>query len=226
MVKNKKMKPLFGILLLCLCLSLCASADLLGSPQVRRELRLSHQVSLRIVSLLNEANRLNRGGLMIAEESRKLQEERTRASPESLRRQAFETLSPTQKQRLEQIELQRGGPLILEDWRFAQRIGVSREQHKKLQPVFNRAFQRYVREIRSLAKSGEGWLFRLDRKRYAAKYAAYDREFVRIGARRRKAVETAIDRTLSPAQKAKWRALLGKPFRARLTYDIKSYPMD
>ena len=220
------MKPLFGILLLCLCFSLRASADLLGSPQVRRELGLSHANSLRIVSLLNESNRLNRGGLMSHEDWRKLQEERTRTSPESLRRQAFEMLSPTQKQRLEQIELQRGGPLILEDWRFAQRVGVSREQHQKLLPVFARSFERYVREIRSLARSGDRWRFRLDRKRYAWKYAAYDREFVRIGERRRKAVQTAIDRTLSPAQKAKWRSLVGKPFRTRLTYDIKSYPMD
>ena len=219
------MKPLFGILLLCL-FSLRAHADLLGSPQVRRELKISHQVSLRIVSLLNEANRLNRGGLMTLEESRKLQQERTRTSPESLRRQAFEMLSPAQKQRLEQIGLQRGAPFILQDWRFAQRIGVSREQHRKLQPVFSAAFQRYVREIKALVKSADSWRFRLDRKRYAWKYAAYDREFVRIGTRRRNAVQTAIDRTLSPAQKEKWRSLLGKPFRARLTYDIKSYPMD
>ncbi len=219
------MKSLLGILL-CLCFPFGASADLLGSPQVRRELGLSHAISLRVVGLLSEAGRLGRGGVMSREEWHGLQEARKRTSPESLRRAAMNLLSPRQKQRLEQIELQHGGPFLFEDFRFAQRIGVSKAQHQKLQPVFTRSFRRYVREIRSLAKESDSWRFRLDHKRYAPKYAAYDREFVRIGMRRRNAVETAVNRTLSPAQKARWRSLVGKPFRARLTYDIKSYPMD
>lgn len=217
---------IFAAVLLFFTRPVNADGSLLGSPQVRKELGIAHPLAVRIVHNLNEAARLNRGGVMSAEEYRQLQAEQKRTPPEVFENQVMDWLSPTQKRRLEQIELQRGSPFIFEDWRFARRVGLSRQQHRRLQPIFDKAARRSFKEQDRLFKSNLSWYGRVDRKRYAAKYVAYEREFERIGNRRKTTVEAALARSLTPTQKAKWQTLLGKPFRAHLTYDTKSYPMD
>ncbi|RYX81546.1 hypothetical protein EON83_23590 [bacterium] len=203
-----------------------ADVHLLGSPQVRRELGISHDLAGRILNNLNEAARLNQGGVMMQQQFEQLQTERKATPPETLERQIMTWLSPAQKQRLEQIELQRGGPFIFEDWRFAQRVGLSLEQHKKLNLIFSAAFQRELKAAQALSKANKSWFGVLDHKRYASKYSNYYRKLENFGKQRQLTIESALNHSLTQTQKAKWRALLGKPFRARLSYDVKSYPMD
>ncbi len=212
---------------LLILLATGANAQSLGSPEVRRELGISHEVSVLILRDLNEAARLNQGGVMTAEQSRALQAERKNSmSPEALQRRAMNRLTPAQKKRLEQIVLQRSDPYVLQDWGVAQRVGMTRAQYDKLSLIINKAFKKRVEAEQALSKRDQSWWMKADRKRYAARYAAHERERKQIGDLYRNTVQSAVNRILTPAQKAKWTQMKGKPFVASLTTNLKSYPMD
>ena len=208
-------------------LATSGDAQLLGSPQIRRELGLSHQTSVLILRDLNEAARLNRGGVMTSEANRDLQAEREKSpSPEVLSRRAINRLTPAQKKRLEQIELQRGDPFVLQNWRIAQQIGMKRTQYDAFNRVTDRAFKRKVQAEQSLFQRDKSWWMQANRKKYAARYAAHESEQKRIGAHYLATVKNALNQILTPAQKAKWVQIKGKPFGDKLTSDLQSYPID
>lgn len=212
---------------LLILLATSAHAQLLGSPEIRRELGLSHQTSVLILRDLNEAARLNRGGAMTREAYSALQAERKNSpSPATLSRRAYNRLTPAQQKRLEQIELQRGDPYVLQDWPLAQRVGLTRARHNELDRIITRAFERRVKAEQSLSERDQSWWMRVDRKKYATRYAAHEREFQQIGKRYTTTVQNATNRILTPQQKAKWKQIKGKPFKTKLTFDLKSYPMD
>lgn len=219
------MKKLLTLVTLLFLLTSGAHASLLGSPQVRRELGLSHENSVLILRDLNETARLSQGG--ISYNAAPPKHAKTPAlSAADLQRRAMNRLTPAQKQRLEQIELQMGDPFVLQNWKVAQRVGLSRAQHDELSRIIDRAFKRRVSAENVLFKRDQSWWMQVDHKKYAARYAAHDRQYRRIGDRYRMTVQTAADRILTPTQKAKWAQIKGKPFKAKLTFDVKSYPID
>jgi hypothetical protein len=201
-----------------------SDAFLLGSPQVRRELNLSHEKSLRIVGLLNEAARLNRGGVMTLEDVARSKVERQKTDPETLRRRALEYLSPRQLERLQQISNQGAAPFLLNNSSIARKIGATPSQVRRVQKTQEQEFKRYQRllkplddehfaEVRSGSSSGKETLER-DRKRnqLAGEYLRRCR--------------AALTDALTPEQEKRWRSLLGEPFTRKMTYDTRSYPAD
>lgn len=205
-----------------------AELHLLGSPQVRRELKISHAASLRILHNLNLVTRANSGGTMTMEQYRQHRAFQKRVDAKALNREVLALLSPSQKRRLEQIGLQQIGAYIwVSSWArstAARRMGFSKVQQEEIQRVDNREFKRYVRGVQTLSRDGDKWRGRLDKKRYAAKYAAYDRQFERLGERRSSVLRRTTERVLTARQKAIWKAMLGKPFNLKtLTYDTEIY---
>lgn len=218
---------ILAIALTLLLMATGAQSQSLGSPQIRRELGLSHEISVLILRDLNEAARLNQGGAMTLEQNRALQAERKNSpSPQELSRRAMNRLTPAQKKRLEQIELQSGDPFVLQDWRVAQRVGMTSARYNELSRIITKASGRRVKAEEALFERDLSWWMKADRKKYAARYAAHEREFNRIGQRYRATVQNAVNRILTAQQKAKWKQIKGKPFKAKLTSDIKVYALD
>ena len=202
------------------------SPDLLGSPQVRRELRLPNTVSVKVLGFLNEAARLNRGGLMTREEAARLAVERTRSDPKALRRRALDLLTPSQQDRMEQIHLQMSAPFVLNSPALARRVGASPVQVERVQAVQKQEFERHQQRLRPLVdghfrRAGQGAARRTARAHSRdRRMEALEREYL---ARCR----AALLHVLTPAQEARWEALLGRPFDARqLTFDTASYSLD
>jgi hypothetical protein len=201
-----------------------SDAFLLGSPQVRRELNLSHDKSLRIVELLNEAARLDRGGVMTFKDAAKLKAEQQKTDPETLRRRALEYLSDRQLERLQQISNQGAAPFLLNNSSIAREIGATSSQIRRVQKAQEQEFTRYQRllkplneehfaEIKSGSSSGQKTLEReRKRKQLASEYLRRCR--------------AALTNALTPEQEKRWRNFLGKPFTQKTTYDTKSYPLD
>jgi len=196
-------------------------AFLLGSPQVRRELGMSHKTSVRVLDLLNYAAYLDRGGLMTRKESDEQQAEIQKHSPALLTGRAVALLSPAQQNRLAQINYQRSGPLVLSYAEVAAQIGVSPEQLKRLQEAETRAYKSSLQSRK----------VRQQKSQKALPYAQQQlREQERIKQSRKEFVHqyrSAIAEILTPVQQAHLKLLLGKPFDAEhLTYDVQRYSMN
>ena len=196
---------------------------LLGSPQVRRELGLSHELSVRVLDLLNYASYLDRGGLMSREEARQQQSESAKHSPGTLRARTVEILMPAQQTRLEQINYQRAGPFILQDAWVAQQIGVSLAQCQRAEQAQDRAYKNYSRTMKKLQHSSASSpalptnpsQFRFLEQMQHARDVEIDQCY------------TALSNVLTMAQKNKLKSFLGKPFNTEhLTYDVRAYSMN
>jgi len=174
---------------------------LLGSPEVRQELGLTHESSLKIRGLLDRANGLNRGGFMTVAESKKLDEERKKFKPEELQRQAAALLTPAQAQRLRQLDLQRIGPHILNMEGMPEKLGVSAGVVARVQAAQSKAYPAYEKGL----QTGHG---------------------VKANAWYKRECALALESNLTAEQKARLKALVGKPFDLdHLHYDLRSWPM-
>lgn len=188
---------------------------LLGSPQVRKELGLSHSTAVRVLDLLNYAAYLNRGGLMTTAESETLEAERKKNNPEVLQRRAVALLSSEQQNRLAQIGYQRGGPFVFNDAWIVQKIGVSATQQKQIESAQKQILKSYSQSRNASQPVGEAQV--------SDAVAAAKRENDRITQQCR----TALLRILTPIQQSRWKALLGTPFSTEnIRYDVRRYPMD
>jgi hypothetical protein len=207
-------------------------------------LGISHEVSVKIITALNKAADVRSQPLAFTEGHVKwIRGGRQKANTptaapsatpgikektaQEYEKEAYSYLTPTQKKRLEQIGIQRGWPFVFEDTTLARRVGVSPKQMAQYEPVFDREFKRYVRGVQQLMRARTSWYGKLDRKRYAWKYTAYDKEYKRLGERRFKHSDLALRRALTHAQIAKWHALVGKPFRQTdFRSDVKPIHLD
>jgi hypothetical protein len=199
---------------------------LLGSPQVRRELDLSHEKSLQIIQLLNEAARLNRGGTMTFQSATKLKAERQKTDPDVLRRHALEQLSLRQLERLEQISNQGAAPFLLNNSGIARKIGASPQQIRRVQKTQEQEFKKFQHLLKPL--NDEHFAEVRGDKPVASKKKILERERRRnqLGSEYLRRCRAALINVLTPDQEKRWRDLLGKPFTEKITYDTKSYPMD
>jgi hypothetical protein len=203
-----------------------SDAFLLGSPQVRRELGLSREKSLRIIQLLNEEARLNRGGVMTSEAAAQLKKQRQKTDPDLLRERALEQLSLAQLERLQQISNQGAAPFLLNNAGMARKIGASSQQVRRVQKTQEQEFKKFQRLLKSLDDAHFAEV-KGDKPR-APKKKILERERKRnqLGSEYLQRCRAALTDVLTPEQEARWRALLGKPFNEKITYDTKSYPMD
>lgn len=220
-----------GALILLLAGATRLNAQDLGFRQMRRELGLSHEVSVKILEALNNDAELHSGGLMSREmykESQKKKEQlRRQAPPEGYARKALSYLTPAQKKRLDQIQTQHGWPYAFEDFRFAQRVGVTKEQYRKMGPSLHRVSACWLQEVQSFWKSNNQWYFKLDRKRNARRFAAAGETMRRIGERRLEEERAIVLSSLTETQRAKWKVLCGKPFRLTDFHsEVKPVPAD
>ncbi len=142
-----------------------------------------------------------------------------------LKKDVFAVLSPTQLSRLRQLTLQRVGLISLTDPEVSKKIGLSTDQVTKLKAAFQKGRTQFVNlqqstaapilapyknrkpkdqaEATSLRKELEGKL--------KVASATLKPKLVEIG----KQTDTAMMAVLTPAQKAKWTALKGVPFKAK-----------
>ncbi len=196
-------------------------AFLLGSPQVRRELGLSHETSVRVLDLLNYATYLNRGGLMTRKESAEQKAEVRKHSPEVLQSRAVELLSPAQQRRLAQINYQRSGPFVLTSFaEVAPQIGVSTEQLKRLQEAATQAYASSLQSRKVRQQSQNALSYAQQQLREQQQIKQSQDEFLHQ-------CRAAITEILTPVQQARLKLLLGAPFDAEhLTYDVQSYSMN
>ncbi len=219
-------RGLRGAALLFIAMIATARADvhLLGSPQVRRELKLSHATSLQILHNLNLVARANAGGAMTREQAQKQRALRQSVDAKAVYEQTRNLLFAAQKQRLQQLNWQFAGDHIWADPEVRRRLKLTAAQYNELLRIDERSGKAYGRGLQKLAADNPAWSG-ADRKHHAAKYAAYDRQFEALGARRSRYVRAAVERVFTARQKAEWKTLLGAPFDLRhLRYDTESYP--
>ena len=204
-----------------------ADVHLLGSPQVRRELKISHATSLQILHNLNLVARANSGGFMNREQAQKQRALRARVDDKAVYQQTLALLSPSQKQRLQELAWQSIGNHIWSSQEARQRLKLTAAQHQELLQIDEREGERYARGIEALMESNRDWYGVVDRKRYATQYAAHDRQFQRLGERKSRILSAAVQRIFTPQQKVIWKTMLSQPFDMRhLRYDTESYPMN
>jgi len=200
---------------------------LLGSPQIRRELKIPHATALKIRHALDMIAESGRGGIVDGEQAAKQRAFARSVNPQALHREIAGYLSAAQKQRLREIGYQMAGPHIYGNAYLTQRIGLSKSQLQRLLAVDQKEGKRYARGVRALVEANRSWRGTLDPQRHRAKYAAYNRKFQRLGEIKNDSIARAVNHTLTPAQKARWKMLLGKPFNRRnLTRDIRIVPID
>jgi hypothetical protein len=177
----------------------------LNSPQVRRDLGLSHADSVKITSMLAEADELD-GHLWGPPPSPKVIDElRKKHSSADLRKQVAEMLTPAQNHRLWQLEWQQDAPWLINDPEMAKRIGASAVQVKRIRDTQQRAFTIYNQA--------------LNRGNLETKNSKSNAEQQRINARSRAATErynsvclASVHSVLTPSQRVRMKLLLGKQF--------------
>jgi hypothetical protein len=204
------------------------SSHLLGSPQVRRELKISHETSIQILNLLNEAARLSQGGVMTYEAAEKLEAERKQTDPTVLRCRALDLLTAAQLDRLEQLNLQQAAPFVLNNPSVVKKIGASTQQVRRVQAAQKREFDRHQRMLQPLVSEHFAQFGKNPPRESRARAIERDRRIKQLGSEYLHRCRAALLRVLTPAQEARWKALLGAPFNMRqLTYDgVRSYPQD
>ncbi len=135
----------------------------------------------------------------------------------------FAKLSPPQLKRLGQISLQAIGPGALGDAEVAKRVGLDPAQLKKIRTTYGssieeaqklhaQAVDRALQPFKKLKPKDQAEADKLNVKANK-KVAAAER---RVGPRLtaiRKAADAKVIGTLTPAQQATWKALLGKTFK-------------
>ena len=204
-----------------------ANVHLLGSPQVRRELEISHATSLQILHNLNLVARANAGGAMTLEQAKKQRALRESVDDKAVYQQTRDLLSPSQKQRLQQLNWQYVGNHIWSSEEARRRLKLTASQHQELLQTDKRSSKIYIRDVQALFEANRSWRGVTGKKRYAAKYAAYDRQFQDLGERKSRVLSATVQRIFTPQQKTTWKAMLGRPFDMRhLRYDTEVYAMD
>lgn len=226
-VKTFLKSGLVVVALLLLSNGARANVHLMGSPQVRRELKVSHAVSLQILYNLNLVARANAGGAMTQEQFQKQRALQQSVDAKAVYEQTMHLLSGAQKQRLQQLNWQSIGDHIWSDPEVRRRLKLTATQHNELLQADERSSKIYVRGVQKLFKDNRDWYGTADRKRHAAKYAAYQRQFEVLGVRSSRDLRAVVQRVFTARQKAEWKKLLGQPFDMRhLRYDTEIYPAD
>ncbi len=141
-----------------------------------------------------------------------------------LKKQVFGTLTPAQLKRLREISLQHDGVGALGDDGVAKKVGLSADQLKKVRAIII-ADRKQLSELQEKADGPIVNRYKnvkpkddADRKALGAKFR---QELSAAGAKFEPQVKAVIlgDRkklmdVLTPAQRATWQSLLGKPFKA------------
>jgi hypothetical protein len=144
---------------------------------------------------------------------------------ETLKSDVFAALTPAQIRRLRELTLQRLGLVALTDDQVAKKVGLSAAQVTKLKAAFQSGRTKFVTLQQSTAKPilapYEGRKPKTQAEATALRTeiegklkAASDRvkpQLVAIG----KQTDAAMMAVLTPAQKAAWAALKGRPFKAK-----------
>lgn len=106
-------------------------------------------------------------------------------------------LNATQYKRYHELRLQQSGPSALADPTVAAKVGVTKAQQDKIRAIQTKSMEAMRAQFQG---GGAGERPDMDKMR-----AAFEKA--------RKDTETKILATLTAAQKTKWTALLGKPFK-------------
>jgi hypothetical protein len=178
---------------------------LVANPAVQDELRLSVKQRTEIAALERDAKEIYRGWSKLDWKAR---DQKTITEQIMTSNRLGKILKEEQLKRLEQIDQQRRGPVIIFDDRASAPLKLSREQRQKLEILAERT-ERASNHL-SLQLANADPKDGLRRRRIAE-------EFVKLHADANIRVETE----LSEEQKRAWQSIRGKAFDLRLLLQSK-----
>lgn len=179
---------------------------LLSSPEVRRDLGLSHEAGVKIDDLFDLADEMDGKTIRPPRDAKKIAELKKKGMTSfGLREQTLAYVDGRQAERLRQYEWQRNEAWLLNDPKMVKRIGVSPEVVRKVKAAQEREFADWQK--RSVGSDA-----RLSKNISAAK-----RERILAGARKtwdqsQLRCKEILYHALTLSHRERMRSVLGRPF--------------
>jgi Spy/CpxP family protein refolding chaperone len=170
---------------------------LLGIEDVRKELKLTDEQTKKLDEFRKKQQEMFSGMRDLSAEERRKKMQEMQSKMQEMNKEVTAMLTPEQSKRLKQLQLQAGSVMqALNNEEVKKELNLTSEQTDKIKAIADdmRA------QMNELRQGGGG-----DRQEMAKKSEEL-----------RKSTETKVMGVLTDEQKAKWKELMGEPFKGNL----------
>lgn len=188
------------------------------NPDVQKELHLSPEVGQKTMNIMMQVGMkmapammgMFTGKKMSKAEETKMEKDILEANSQ-MQEQTIKLLNPAQKKRLHEITLQQQGANAFTDPVLCKEVGLSAGQMSKLHSVLASISQKSMKAMGDMNIMGGG------QQPDMAKLQSMQKRAISAQKQQKAESESAINTILTPAQKAKFKVMQGKPFTLKGT---------